>query len=264
MGKKSCVIEVVGSWVIAVAVLAVGCDPTEPLEVGPNQLVSAGDFGPSDNSLERWQSEQSAVRAIDARNGTPIIVVGFNDGGGTLDFFGNPVPPGTQNRMGYAFLRDGETQWTYGRVPIAGGTGPITGANGDPWMATNVTRDRVYYAGLGISEFSADDGPDSLLVAVHDDLGAPGFWRPAFAETGPITNQGDVSTIPAGNGADKPSIAVSPDAAEDVYLVWSCPRINCSATQMRSVQFMRVDGADGSLHQTSIDSGGLLIQNPSS
>ena len=80
---------------LALAVLVCGC---QPIEVEASKPVAAGRSFPGDNSLDTWQSEQSVVRAIDGLTGEPILVVGFNDGGGTLDRLGGLL--NNPNKMG--------------------------------------------------------------------------------------------------------------------------------------------------------------------
>lgn len=217
---------------------------------------------PGDNSLEYYQSEQSVIRAIDAITREPLLVVGFNDGAGEFDASGRPLIE--KNRMGYARMADSASAWVYGRVPVLSATPGhrVTTANGDPWLATNRSRDRIYYANLGLGSGAGSNAPNALLVSVHDDGATSGFWRAPF--TGDeIENQLSVSMIRTERGTDKPSIAVSPDQAEDVYLAWTCPLAECDPGRINEIRLLRVIGQGSRLVQTAIvEAPGTRVQNP--
>lgn len=167
---------------VVVVVLTCGgaCDVPPPVDADPSRSVSAGDMFPGDNSLEYYQSEQSVIRAIDAITREPLLVVGFNDGAGEFDASGRPLIE--KNRMGYARIADSASAWIYGRVPVLSATPGhrVTTANGDPWLATNRSRDRIYYANLGLGSGAGSNAPNALLVSVHDDGATSGFWRAPF------------------------------------------------------------------------------------
>lgn len=164
--------------------------------------------------------------------------------------------------MGYSTLLDSETDWDAARVTVTSliTSDRITAANGDPWMATNLARDRIYYLNLGISARSFRGAPDVLLLSVHDGDKGP-FWHPAFEDSPLFENQRGVSVVGGEPGNDKPSIAVSQDAREDICLAWVCPMSACAPTSLNAVHFLRVDRTGTEFVATTITAEGR-VGNP--
>lgn len=195
-------------------------------------------FPGGDPNLDTFQSEQSAARFFDGPDRRPALAVGYNDGRG--------YTVGGTNRTGAAVSYDEGDQFFAGLLslllpPPSDGRHFIRQTLGDPWLATNLSRDKLYYVSL--ADTFGSNTPDSLVVSLRDS--STTGWHAAFdPSTTAHRSEGVFSPLVVQQGIDQPKIAVSQDAAEDIYLSHSCAFDECSDVDKHHVSVIRLRSPD--------------------
>jgi len=233
-----------------VSLLVTACNPPP---VGPSKPVSLNPF-PGDPNLDFMQSEQSVARFYDGPSGRRALSVGYNDGRG-FD------PDRGKNKTADALSLDDGDSFIAGLLPVVFDFGsPLSTLNGDPWMATNLAHDRVYYSSLARTASDPSASPNAIALSVRD--ATPGGWHAPYPDPGAVIPM-VVNVIGIGHpGIDQSKVAVSQDAREDVYLSYTCPTGlgECIGEQNR-VNVIRLRDPDRVPEPLGFDTS-LRVDNP--